>query len=803
MNLTYQTHIADFRPTILAYIALIVLAVSGLGRADLITTDSTSTTITLHWSAPGDDSMNGTAANYDIRYSTSMINDANWNSAIQASNEPVPQPAGAQESYIISALQPSTTYYIALKAADEADNWSGLSNVVNKTTAAEQVPPSAIANLLALNPTSSAVTLTWTAPGDDGSQGRASQYDIRYATTSISDANWGSATQILSEPAPQAAGSPESFTVSGLQPGTTYFFAIKSADEVPNWSGLSNIASAATQSLNIPPAIVDDLLAVNPTTSSITLSWNAPGADGDQGTASLYDIRFSTSNINDSTWVNATQIHNEPTPQPAGTQQLVTINGLAANTTYYFALKSADEIDQWSGLSNIASGSTSPDQDQTAPGAILNLLASQITSNAIALTWTAPGDDGYQGQASEYDIRYSTVNITYANWGTCTRVANVPAPHLAGTAETFTVNGLQPNTGYYIAIKTYDEVPNYSLLSNIIHPTTDNEHIPPSVIANLQIIQANSTSVTLRWTAPGDDSSQGRAAIYDIRYATSQITSANWNSAIQVAGEPTPQTAGSQEQFTVSSLQPEVTYYLAIKTADEVPNWSALSNVVHVATPDQTPPAAINDLTAVTGNDLGTINLNWTAPGDDNRQGTAAYYIIKTYTQPITDTNWNQALAINNPPVPQAGGLTQAFTLTSLNPGELYYVAMKSGDNYNNLSPISNVVSAEAKPFGLDGIDDLASLPDEYNLEQNYPNPFNPTTKISFALPEPSNVSLVIYDTRGHKVVTLANSYYSAGVYTIEWNGREDDGALIATGVYLYNLQANNYVESKKMVFLK
>ncbi len=104
------------------------------------------------------------------------------------------------------------------------------------------------------------------------------------------------------------------------------------------------------------------------------------------------------------------------------------------------------------------------------------------------------------------------------------------------------------------------------------------------------------TSVTLHWTAPGDDSTSGTAAQYDIRYSTSPITLANWDSATQVTGEPSPQVAGSAESFTVNGLNPSTTYYFAIRAADEVPNWSGLSNVISVQTNDNEPPAAISDL---------------------------------------------------------------------------------------------------------------------------------------------------------------------------------------------------------------
>jgi hypothetical protein len=89
----------------------------------------------------------------------------------------------------------------------------------------------------------SCVTLTWTAPGDDGDFGRASQYDIRYSKTYLHEENWDSATKVVAPPMPGPAGSLESFTIGGLQAGVTYYFAIRTADERPNWSGMSNVAA--------------------------------------------------------------------------------------------------------------------------------------------------------------------------------------------------------------------------------------------------------------------------------------------------------------------------------------------------------------------------------------------------------------------------------------------------------------------------------------------------------------------------------------------------------------------------------
>ena len=112
---------------------------------------------------------------------------------------------------------------------------------------ADVTAPAAVTDLAASNPTTSSVDLAWTAPGDDGNTGTAASYDVRYSTATITEANWASATQATGEPAPSVAGTPESMTVSGLSEDMTYYFAIKTSDEVPNESALSNVANETTQ----------------------------------------------------------------------------------------------------------------------------------------------------------------------------------------------------------------------------------------------------------------------------------------------------------------------------------------------------------------------------------------------------------------------------------------------------------------------------------------------------------------------------------------------------------------------------
>lgn len=96
-----------------------------------------------------------------------------------------------------------------------------------------------------------------------------------------------------------------------------------------------------------------------------------------------------------------------------------------------------------------------------------------------------------------------------------------------------------------------------------------------------------------------------------------------------------------------------------------------------------------------------------------------------------------------------------------------------------------------------------AALPKEYALNGNFPNPFNPKTRIAFALPKASKVNLEIYNILGQKVRTLVNGDMEAGFQSVEWNGTDDNGTGVSSGVYLYKLKANEFSRVAKMTFLK
>jgi flagellar hook assembly protein FlgD len=107
-------------------------------------------------------------------------------------------------------------------------------------------------------------------------------------------------------------------------------------------------------------------------------------------------------------------------------------------------------------------------------------------------------------------------------------------------------------------------------------------------------------------------------------------------------------------------------------------------------------------------------------------------------------------------------------------------------------------------PTGDDvSLTDITVMPEKFTIHQNYPNPFNPVTTLRYDLPENGNVNITIYDMLGRQVKTLINQNQNAGYMSVIWNATNDYGKPVSAGIYIYQIQAGEYISTKKMVLLK
>ncbi len=142
-----------------------------------------------------------------------------------------------------------------------------------------------------------------------------------------------------------------------------------------------------------------------------------------------------------------------------------------------------------------------------------------------------------------------------------------------------------------------------------------------------------------------------------------------------------------------------------------------------------------------------------------------------------------------------ADSATDSFKEAKYN---LLAVENEGSHGVHNTLLVQKLLSDAISHYIPTGIKDVSEIPVSFALSQNYPNPFNPTTEIKFSVPFGSNVSIKIYDVLGNEVTTLINGYYAQGTYNVRWNAGN-----YASGVYLYKIEASNFIMIKKMVLLK
>jgi len=186
------------------------------------------------------------------------------------------------------------------------------------------------------------------------------------------------------------------------------------------------------------PAPVSDLAVAGTSAGSATLAFTAPGDDGNTGTATAYDLRYTTALITDQTWKDAVPVSNLPTPQPAGSAQTITVNGLDAGTTYYFAVKAMDEAALYSPLSNVVMGTT------TIP---------RLAWTKLRVYWASWAD--YQNRQLSIDYRMSDMGTGIAIAAMVQASFCNPSTVYATTQFPLVVGDINPGSNRTVTIKYF------------------------------------------------------------------------------------------------------------------------------------------------------------------------------------------------------------------------------------------------------------------------------------------------------------------------------------------------------------
>jgi len=329
--------------------------------------------------------------------------------------------------------------------------------------------PSAISNLSVVSAatTVSSITLTWTAPGDDGISGTAASYDARYSTSAITDANWATANQASNEPAPKASGGTETFTIPGLAADTTYYFTIKTLDEVPNISLISNIISVKTligTQPDITPPIISNVQAGQITGVSARITW----LTNESATSSVIygkTLNYEFDAVLENVFV---------------TSHIVNLTGLTSETLYHYKVKSADASFNEAG----AEDKTFTTADVTAT--IISAVTATPQVISAAITWTTD-------EVTDSQVAYGETNQLGLP---IVSDINLVVSHSIG------LSNLKANFAYYYRVGSTDAAGNPSL-GSILTFKTNRDANPPANVSNFKAL-AGDGQISLSWSNPSD-----------------------------------------------------------------------------------------------------------------------------------------------------------------------------------------------------------------------------------------------------------------------------------------------------------
>lgn len=458
------------------------------------------------------------------------------------------------------------TYYFIVTAvsssgeSEDSDEVSGTPVILVDTT-----PPAGITNLHVNAITTSSITLSWTVPGDDGSSGTASAYDIRYSNSEINDSNWVTAVTLTGEPSPQTAGTDQTFTVTGLTCGTTYYFGVKTSDEVPNTSSLSNIATSPTSNcpdVNAPSNTTgNDFInsgAVYTTSVDVTLAISAADVEGVAG----YYVS-----------------ENPAVPSASGDGWTAIVPTTSYSGSVPFILSSANgskDLYVWfkdAGGNVSASRSDSIILDNIGPSVSLTAISGPVRGTINISTTVSDITSGI----SKVEFYRGVTKIGEA--------AASPYSTLLDTTAT-------PDGSYSIKAKAYDTAGNFAETDPVNVNVDNTPSSNPSGI-NVQVINKN--RIDIRWTAPPDTSGIASYNIFrnGVFIGTSTTTSFSDTSVI----------SGNNYIYTVSANDSAGNESAKSSPISGIPRLAVVislpANLITVGTNTVTVSGVVNDSSAI------------------------------------------------------------------------------------------------------------------------------------------------------------------------------------------------------------
>ncbi|MBU1101362.1 MAG: T9SS type A sorting domain-containing protein [Bacteroidetes bacterium] len=557
--------------------------------------------------------------------------------------------------------------------------------------------------------------------------------------------------------------------VSDLTPGEVYYWQVRASDDggVASFSDWSDPVSfeiygtgAASAPIPVYPSGGISIYA-----SSVMTYWYMLG----NSSGLQYIVRYGTDSTMDGTDPTMLENADNTTATSSMYKQLA---HLVDGETYYWQVQTTGGA--WSDVHSFIVKTSAETQRIPIPYHPVNNYVE--TTRRPTLYYYVFG----YSYGLEYEVQYSNL----LNAGA------LDNPTLLGPTSDLYINietDLDLNTTYYWQVRSISGTTpsDWSEISTFeIDQNAENVSIIPTPSYPVGGTVVDSKTPDYNWVVNGNYSHLE----FQVRYATHDNTTDGELDA------PFAAVTGWSTDLSVTqdvNLIPGAMYYWQVRsrlasTHDGESKFSTLANFVV--------SAGAAPVMVILGSPVAAVQIGTSTP--------TFSWILPT--QSTSELSYEVEIADNeqmaSPQVMNADNLSvEAQNLTD---GQQYFWRVRSKTDAGEYSLYSGQASFTVNS-SITTLEEVSGIPIEFNVSQNYPNPFNPSTTIKFSLPAAEKVSVKVFDLLGREMITLLDTQLEAGNHSVVWNGENQFGNAVSTGIYFYKVKSGSNVVTRKMILMK
>lgn len=527
-----------------------------------------------------------------------------------------------------------------------------------------------------------------------------------------------------------------------LEPGKTYEWQIRSRNgvDMSDWSASATFETYSTSAVTaVQPNISYPTDGVMVYTLMPTLYWWI----GQSHAGLTFEVEIDMTTQGNTVY-SLTGITDISYQHPVA---------LLPGTTYYFRVRSNNgtTTSDWSAYESFVTFGVT---GEIEPILTFPIGGQVIYSSSTTLNWYVVGS----ANTISYELQINAGSPSFTST-------------IVQSGTSYEVTSLQAGTTYYWRVRSYNGNAYSDWTAAESFTVTGNAGTLVPILTWPLGGAATGTTVDLYWYVNGSSPTIS----YQVMYASES----DFSNAVTV-------NPGSSTTTQLTGLVPGVIYYWKVRSHNGTiySDWSDTETFATQAGSSPVRPMGGSPVNSV-GLSTNNAQLSWFLPSFT----TGLIYEVQ-YSQ---NSNFSNAVTVENI-------TTTSYMANALPTGAPIYWRVRSKNAQGLYSAYSE--AERFTPNTPTGVEETV-IPTEFALGQNYPNPFNPATVINFDLPQEVYVTIKIYDMLGREVKTLIADTKAAGSYSVQWAGDNNSGSTVSAGTYLYRIAAGNFVQTRKMVYLK